>query len=98
MKLGLINSAWSQAGKWPAYSIDQTTRIGCATVDIQVDPLDISQAERDLIRRAAADNGLAIKSVCCVAVGLVDFNPSVQRFSVDRVKAYLDLCREFAAE
>jgi sugar phosphate isomerase/epimerase len=32
-----------------------------------------------------------------VAVGLVDFNPSVQRFSVDRVKAYLDLAYEYEA-
>jgi D-psicose/D-tagatose/L-ribulose 3-epimerase len=98
MKLGLINSAWSQAGKGTAYGIEQTKRIGFDTIDIQVDPLDIDQKERDLIRRTAAEHGLPIKSVCCVAVGLVDFNPSVQRFSVDRVRAHLDLCKEFAAD
>ncbi len=27
----------------------------------------------------------------CVALGLADFNPSVRRFHVDRVKHYLDL-------
>jgi sugar phosphate isomerase/epimerase len=33
-----------------------------------------------------------------VAVGLVDFNPSVQRFHVDRAKAYLDLVYELEAK
>ncbi|MCU0983148.1 MAG: sugar phosphate isomerase/epimerase [Pirellulaceae bacterium] len=42
--------------------------------------------------------GLPIVSLCCVAVGLIDFNPSVQRFHVDRVKAYLDLAYEYQAE
>jgi sugar phosphate isomerase/epimerase len=32
-----------------------------------------------------------------VAVGLVDFNPRVRRFHVDRVKRYLDLCYEYRA-
>ena len=36
-------------------------------------------------------------SVACVALGLVDFNPSVRRFHVDRVKAYLDMARQFGA-
>jgi sugar phosphate isomerase/epimerase len=41
---------------------------------------------------------LPIVSLCCVAVGLIDFNPSVQRFHVDRVKAYLDLAYEYQAQ
>jgi sugar phosphate isomerase/epimerase len=32
-----------------------------------------------------------------VAVGLIDLNPSVRRFHVDRVKAYLDLAYEYQA-
>ncbi|MEZ6067270.1 MAG: TIM barrel protein [Planctomycetaceae bacterium] len=36
-------------------------------------------------------------SVCCVAVGLIDFNPSVRRFHLDRVRQYLDLVYEFEA-
>jgi sugar phosphate isomerase/epimerase len=35
--------------------------------------------------------------VACVAVGLIDFNPSVQRFHLERCRRYLDLCYEFAA-
>src|SRR5581483_3003448 len=34
----------------------------------------------------------------CVAVGLLDFNPSVQRFHLDRVRRYLDLAYEYEAK
>ncbi len=98
MKLGLINSAWAQAGKGTQFGIDQTKRIGFDTIDIFVDPLDADRAELELIKTAAKRNGLPIKSVCCVAVGLVDFNPSVQRFHVDRVNKYLDMTKEFGAD
>src|SRR3989442_346218 len=98
MKLGLINSAWAQAGRGTEFGIVETKRIGFDTIDIQADPLDLDIRERKLIKDAAARAGLPIQSVCCVAVGLVDFNPSVQRFSVDRVKAYLDFCYELGAD
>ncbi|HTL27936.1 MAG TPA: sugar phosphate isomerase/epimerase family protein [Tepidisphaeraceae bacterium] len=98
MKLGLINSAFAQAGKGTAFGIEQTQRIGFDAADIFTDPLDIDVVERKLIKETARMCGLPIKSLCCVAVGLVDFNPSVQRFSVDRVKAFLDLAYELEAE
>src|SRR5215213_6771095 len=98
MKLGLINSAWAQAGQGTQFGIDQTKRIGFDTIDIFVDPLDAGRAEIELTKSSARRNNLPIKSVCCVAVGLIDFNPSVQRFHVDRVKKYLDLCKEFGAD
>ena len=37
-------------------------------------------------------------SLPCVAVGLIDFNRSVQRFHVERVEKYLDLAYEFEAQ
>ena len=98
MKLGLINSAWAQAGKGTQFGIEQTKRIGFDTIDIFADPLDIDQASATLIKYDRDELGLPIKSVCCVAVGLIDFNPSVQRFHVDRVKKYLDLCKEFGGD
>ena len=42
--------------------------------------------------------GLPIVSIACVAVGLIDFNPSVQRFHLERVKKYLDLAYEYEAK
>jgi sugar phosphate isomerase/epimerase len=40
---------------------------------------------------------LPIISVCCVALGIPDFNPSVRRFHVSRVKSYLDFVYELEA-
>ncbi|MCY2967894.1 MAG: sugar phosphate isomerase/epimerase [Planctomycetota bacterium] len=98
MKLGLINSAWAQAGRETAWGIAKTKELGFDTIDIFTDPLDIDIRERRLIKRECDRQGLPIVSIACVAVGLVDFNPSVQRFSIDRVKAYLDLAYEYEAK
>jgi D-psicose/D-tagatose/L-ribulose 3-epimerase len=97
MKLGLINSAWAQAGKGTAFGIRQTKAIGFDTIDIFADPLDTDAKERKLIRTECEKAGLPIVSVACVAVGLIDFNPSVQRFHLDRCRAYLDFCYELGA-
>ncbi len=98
MKLGLINSAWAQAGRETAWGLRKTKELGFDSVDIFTDPLDIDIRERCLIRRECERLELPIVSVCCVAVGLIDFNPSVQRFHLDRVRAYLDLAYEFQAD
>src|SRR5438270_8992567 len=88
MKLGLINSAWVQSGKGTAYGIRMTREIGFDCIDIFADPLDIDAKERRLIKRECDRAGLPIISIACVAVGLVDFNPSVQRFHLQRCRAY----------
>ena len=98
MKLGLINSAWAQAGKDTAYGIRMTREIGFDTIDIFADPLDIDIKERRSIKRECDRAGLPIVSIACVAVGLIDFNPSVQRFHLQRCRAYLDLAYEYEAK
>lgn len=98
MQLGLINSAFAQAGKGTEFGLEQTKAIGFDTVDVFTDPLDIDDAERRLIKDTCQRLDLPIKSICCVAVGLIDLNPSVQRFHVDRCRKYLDLCREFGCD
>jgi sugar phosphate isomerase/epimerase len=97
MKLGLINSAWAQAGRDTAYGIRMTKELGFDSIDIFADPLEIGVKERRLIARECARAGLPIISLACVAVGLIDFNPSVQRFHRERCQAYLDLAYEFEA-
>jgi sugar phosphate isomerase/epimerase len=97
MKLGLINSAWAQAGKDTAYGIHMTKEIGFDTIDIFADPLDIDIKERRRIKRECDRVGLPIVSLACVAVGLIDFNSSVQRFHRQRCRAYLDLAYEYEA-
>ena len=98
MKLGLINSAWVQAGRGTAYGIRATKEIGFDTIDIFADPLDIDARERRLIRTECEAVGLPVVSVACVAVGLIDFNPSVQRFHLDRCRKYLDFAYELGAK
>jgi sugar phosphate isomerase/epimerase len=98
MKLGLINSAWAQAGRDTAFGIRMTKEIGFDSIDIFADPLDTGFGERMLIKDECDKAGLPIVSLACVALGLVDFNPSVQRFHVERVKAYLDMAELFQAK
>ena len=98
MKLGLINSAWAQAGKDTAWGLRQTKAIGFDVVDIFVDPLTAGVRERRLIKDECDRLELPIVSIACVALGLSDFNESVRRFHIDRVKQYLDLCYEYEAD
>lgn len=97
MKLGLINSAWAGTAVGTAEGIRKTKEIGFDTIDIFTDPLDIDIKERRLIKDTCREVGLPIISVCCCALGIADFNPSVQRFHVERCKAFLDLVYELEA-
>lgn len=97
MKLGLINSAWVQANQPTVFGLQKTKEIGFDCVDIFTDPLDIDIRERRLIKDECDRLDLPIISICCVAVGLIDFNPSVQRFHLQRVEKYLDLVYEYDA-
>lgn len=98
MKLGLINSAWAQAGRETAWGLQKTKEIGFDTIDIFADPLDLTVQERLLIRRECERLQLPIVSIACVATGLIDFNPSVRRFHLERVTKYLELAYEFSAK
>jgi sugar phosphate isomerase/epimerase len=98
VQLGLINSAWVQAGRDTAWGIRQTKDIGFDSIDIFADPLDLDVKERRLIKTECDRAGLPIVSLACVAVGLIDFNPSVQRFHLERCRRYLDLAYEYQAK
>src|SRR3954451_3496593 len=98
MHLGLINSAWAQAGRETAFGIRMTKEIGFDSIDVFADPLDAGIKERKLIKDECDRAGLPIVSVACVALGLVDFNPSVRRFHAGRVRAYLDMAYAFGAK
>lgn len=98
MKLGLINSAWVQANQPTVFGLRKTKELGFDSIDIFIDPLDADVRERRLIKDECDRLDLPIMSICCVAVGLVDFNPSVRRFHVERVQRYLDLVYEYEAQ
>jgi D-psicose/D-tagatose/L-ribulose 3-epimerase len=98
MKLGLINSAWVQANQPTVFGLQKTKELGFDTVDIFTDPLDIDVVERRRIKDECDRLDLPIVSIACVATGLVDFNPSCQRFHLDRCRKYLDLVYEYDAK
>ena len=97
MKLGLINSAWLGSPVGTAEGIRKTKQIGFDTIDIFADPMEIDAKERRLIKDTCRETGLPVVSVACVALGLVDFNQTVQRFHVERCKRYLDFVYELEA-
>lgn len=98
MQLGLINSAWAQAGRETAWGLQKTKELGFDSVDIFADPLDLTIQERRLLRTETERLDLPVVSLCCVATGLIDFNPSVQRFHLERASQYLELAYELSAK
>jgi D-psicose/D-tagatose/L-ribulose 3-epimerase len=97
LELGLISSAWGDTHVGLEEGIRKAKEIGFDTYDIFEDPLDIDDATRELIRSTAKEVGLPIRSCVCVNFPLVDFNPSVQRFALDRTRAYIKQAAFFGA-
>lgn len=98
MRLGLINSAWFGTLMEGKTGLEKTREIGFDTVDIFADPLDLSDEDRRRLLEDVREVGLPVPSAVCVALGIADFNPSVQRFHVDRAKQTLDLAQELGAD
>jgi D-psicose/D-tagatose/L-ribulose 3-epimerase len=97
LELGMISSTWGDTKVGLEEGIRKTKEIGFDSYDIFEDPLDIDDATREKIKSTCEEVGLPIRSVVCVAFGIVDFNPSVVRFTMDRAKAYIDQGAFFGA-
>ena len=97
MKLGIINSAFGQAGVDTATGIHHIARIGFDCVDIFTEAMTLSAAEQRIIADTCDAAGLPIISLPVVATGLVDFNDPVREFHVQRCKKFIDLAAEFRA-
>lgn len=98
MKLGIINSAFAQAGIDDKTGLEHIARIGFDTVDIFSEAMTITQSEKNLIKDTCSRTNLPIVSVVVVAAGLVDFNDPVRHFHVERVKRFVDLAEDFNAK
>jgi sugar phosphate isomerase/epimerase len=97
MKLGIINSAFGQAGVDTATGLQHIARIGFDTVDLFAEAMSITADEKRVIARTCEKARLPIVSCVVVATGLVDFNDPVRDFHVLRVKRHVDLAAEFGA-
>lgn len=97
MKLGIINSAFSQAGMDTVAGLEHISRIGFDCVDIFTEAFEISQEETSLVGKTCERLGLPIVSLPVVAVGLIDFNQPVREFHFQRCKKFVDLAAQWGA-
>ncbi len=98
MKLGIINSAFAQAGVDTATGLNHIARIGFDSVDLFAEAMTISADEKRLIASTCSKANLPIVSCVCVATGLVDFNDPVRDFHVERAKKHVDLAADLGAK
>src|SRR3989442_122005 len=98
MKLGLINSAFQQAGVDTATGLKHVARIGFDCVDIFTEAVGLPKKEVSLVARTTDKLGLPVVSLPVVAVGLIDFNDPVREFHVQRCKKFIDLAYAWGAK
>jgi len=98
MKLGIINSAFDQAGVDTKTGLEHIARIGFDSVDVFTEAMTIQEDEIQLIESTCGENNLPIVSVVVVAAGLIDFNDPVRDFHVERAKKFVDLAARFKSD
>ena len=98
MKLGIIDSAFQQAGVDTKSGLEHIARIGFDCVDIFTEAMSITEQDISLIEHTCAQNNLPITSLPVVAAGLIDFNDPVRDFHLHRCKKFIDLCARFKAD
>lgn len=97
MKLGLIDSAFSQVGMPFEEGIRHISDIGFDSVDIFTEAWEMSVREMQRIREVCESYGLPIISVPVCSLGIADFNEPVRRFHIERTKKYVDFASEIGA-
>ena len=98
MKLGIIDSAFQQAGVDKKSGLEHIARIGFDCVDIFTEAMSIIEKDISLIEQTCSDNNLPITSLPVVAAGLIDFSDPVREFHLNRCKKFIDLCARFKAD
>jgi sugar phosphate isomerase/epimerase len=97
MKLGIINSAFQQAGVNTATGLKHIARIGFDCVDIHTEAVGISKKEISLVARTCEKLELPIISLPLCSLGLIDFSAPVREFHLERTKKFIDLAQTWAA-
>lgn len=98
MKLGIINSAFSQVGMDTKTGLEHIARIGFDCVDVFTEAWDIPTSEVSLVADTCSSLNLPITSLPVVAIGLIDFNDPVRQFHIDRCKKFIDLAAQWNAK
>jgi len=98
MKLGIINSAFYQAGVDTATGLKHISRIGFDCVDIHTEAFDISKDEVKLVADTCQKLNLPIISLPVCSLGLADFAAPVRAFHIERTKKFIDLAATWGAK
>lgn len=98
MKLGIINSAFDQAGVDTVTGLEHIARIGFDSVDIFTEPSLLPSDEVERILKICESRDLPILSLPVVAIGLIDFNDPVRHFHIERCKSFIDLAAKWNAK
>lgn len=97
MHTGLIEAVWDGSGLEGRAGVEVAKKIGYESVDLVTDPLDHTEEELDQIKADTEAAGLPVAATICVSLGIGDFNPSIQRFHVDRAQQHLDFAARVGA-
>lgn len=97
MKLGIINSAFDQAGVDTVTGLEHIARIGFDTVDLFTEATTLSAGDARRIAGTCERLNLPIVSLPVVALGLIDLNDPVRTFHIERCKRFIDLAAELQA-
>jgi len=95
MKLGLINSAFYQAGVDTVTGLKHISRIGFDCVDIATEAVGISRQEISRVARTTEKLNLPVISLPFTASGLIDFQEPVREFHIERSKNILLVLGEY---
>lgn len=98
MKLGIIDSAFEQAGVDRITGLEHIARIGFDCVDIFIEAAKVGDGERRRIADVCGRRNLPIISLPVVAAGLIDFNQPVREFHVGRCRKFVDLAADWGAK
>jgi len=98
MRLGIINSAFYQAGVDTATGLKHIARIGFDCVDVHTEAMGISQKEVSLVAKTCDKLGLPIVSLPVCSLGLADFAAPVRQFHIERTKKFIDLAQTWSAK
>src|ERR1700740_2577408 len=79
MKLGIINSAFGQAGVDTATGLQHIALIGFDCVDIFTEAMTITPAEKQLVLDTCRKNSLPIVSLPVVAAGSIVIHNTLRR-------------------
>jgi D-psicose/D-tagatose/L-ribulose 3-epimerase len=98
MEIALVDAVWEGTLFQGRTGLEKANEIGFDAIDVAFDPVGRPATEVEGLLNDVQAVGLPVRSAICVSLGIgSDYNPSVQRFHIERTKAHLDLAAQLNA-